>query len=486
MPCRHFLFRCVVCLSLWLACLLAVAGRADGCLPTSVRTLLPLGLPVAEVVTVDSIEPTYEEAVKPDSFVTGLTIMNATKVPGRLRVWEPDGNLRFDSGADADSLDGMTIRVRGNNSALQPLKPYKVKLRHKADLLCRGNERHYADKNWLLLKEKQFSLNIPIGFKVNELLDFAWTPAYEYVNLLFNGEFRGVYLLTEQVRRASCRIDVDEQTGFIIERDIYWWVEGTLSFESKLYHGFWQRYTFKYPEQEDVTEADLGYIRTAVNEMEDAVARGEGYSEYMDVNSFASWTLGHDLLGTKDSGGANRYLVKYDNTPDSKFCMGPLWDFDSNFGTAGVWTELHTDWVGYARRLFPAKDRTYAYAYIHAWERMYPLLRERMFPFLDSLAISPTGVAIDRSWQEEARFRQRPYVSVADNVAKAKAWFSDREYWINSHLGEVDEMGIQVGVEDLAARNTVPVQCFDLMGHRLRGRPKAGLYIEGGLLKHAR
>lgn len=50
------------------------------------------------------------------------------------------------------------------------------------------------------------------------------------------------------------------------------------------------------------------------------------------MDTFAKWILAQDYLAPLDAGGTNIYFYKYDSTDSSKLCMGPIWDFDSNFG----------------------------------------------------------------------------------------------------------------------------------------------------------
>ena len=111
-------------------------------------------------------------------------------------------------------------------------------------MLCRGNNL-FRDKNWLLLRAD--NLNTVIGFKVSEILNMQWTPGYQFVNVIFNDDYRGLYLLTEAVERnTDCRIDVDKSTGFIAEFDAYWWNED-FYIPSGLYSPELS-YTFKYPD----------------------------------------------------------------------------------------------------------------------------------------------------------------------------------------------------------------------------------------------
>ena len=450
-------------------------------------SVLRLGLPVVEIMTVNGEEPTAEEAVKPDKRCSGRTITNATKVPGQIVVWSASGERLYDSGEYVQGQSGMTVKIRGNNSAFRPQKPFKIKLQKKADLLVRGNPSHFRDKNWLLMKEWYNTLHTPIGLKVNELLGHSWPPACRQVNVLFNGEYRGIYLLVEQVRRNDrCRIDVDEQTGYIIERDIYWWV-APVWFETTMYNGFWQRYTFKYPDEDEVTQEQVAYIRQAVEEMEDAVRNPEGeYERYLDINSHAAWILGHDILGTLDAGGANRYLSKYDNTPHSKFRMETIWDFDTNFHRPGEWSRLHEESHTYSPLLFQSRNRAFAKAYVLMWKSLSPVIEEHISAFLDSLAVTESA-ALNASRRLEAALGFRSFVSFQQNVDEAKAWFASRKTWMDGQMAQIDTLDTRLDIHELMSSHTKQnpklstFNWYTSSGYQLSAPPtKKGVYISEG------
>jgi len=91
--------------------------------------------------------------------------------------------------------------------------------------------------------------------------------------------------------------------------------------------------TFKYPDSDELTLEDerVAYIQAYLSSLENVMlGKAEGdLNDYLDIRSCAKWTLTHDLLASWDSGGSNMYMLKYDNTLDSKMRMGPVWDYDS-------------------------------------------------------------------------------------------------------------------------------------------------------------
>ena len=285
------------CLSLVGACAAAVMAVAQ--VPTA-EELRTVGLPWVEVTTVGGEEPTCDY-LSPPPYATGSGIANATKVPGRLRIHAGEDDA-YDSGDYEEDVGGMTIKIRGNSSAYQDKKPFKVKLQRKADLLCRGDDDVFADRDWLLVKEEFLPkggalLHMMVGLETARLCGMPWEPQARFVNLTVNGDYRGVYMLCEAVERnPKCRIDVDKETGYVVEFDPYWWTESV--YFSTARHE--KKYTFKYPDPDEVTEDQVAYIRDVLGQLEDSLWAG-GYPSLIDVGSMATWLMAHYILGTYET-----------------------------------------------------------------------------------------------------------------------------------------------------------------------------------------
>ena len=327
----------------------------------TLASIIEKGLPVLYVQTVNQEEPTCEYVSAPSGSM-GRTIRNATKVPGRLTMYQRIEGLDsvvYDSGDYEKDVSGMTIKIRGNTSAYADKKPYKIKLQKKKDLLMRGNESKFKDKEWLLIKDHY--LFITAGYIVSELLNMPWTPGHHFVNVVLNDEYRGVYLLCESVKRnPDCRINVDKTSGYIFECDPYWWNEDVYvrSVTSPAYN-----FTFKYPDSDDIQPEQLTYMQGVVTDYENSL-NNTNYPDKIDVVSFASWCLAHDLMGTQDSGGANRFYSKYDSTDASRIVMPVLWDFDMAERTTSQWSRCH---VSHFDKLFSNANRQFVDEFV--WQQ---------------------------------------------------------------------------------------------------------------------
>lgn len=396
---------------------------------TDIEYYRKLEMPLLEITTIDGEMPTCDYVDHPEG-AFGHSTTNATKVPGRL-VMSLMGDTLYDSGEYCDGISGMTIKINGNTSAQGESKPYKLKLQKKADLLQRGDSIYY-DKEWRLIKDDE-TLNTMLGLKVNEMLRLQWTPQFTWCNVFINGYNQGIYLLIETIKRNSkCRLDVDK-TGYIIERDAYWWNEDVY-FKSTYFNDNRYGWTFKYPDSDDVTQEQIDYVQQYVNDVERAISDGT-YPELIDVESFAAWLLAHDILGTWDCGGSNLYLTKYDNTPQSKLAMGCLWDFDSNCGVGtNSWSRYRTANDFYFTMLFSNSNEAFTRSYRTKWDQVKETLPQELTLYLKEFASSPTAYAIDISRIYRANYYKTYRRTIEQNVNAINEYMEAHLKWLDQHM----------------------------------------------------
>lgn len=440
---------------------------------------------MVEISTVNMKEPTADPVDAPEG-LWGGTITNAIKVPGRIRMWMPDGSLAFDSG-DYSSDSGMTIKIRGNWSGRRPKCGYKIKLQQKSDLLCRNSDEGYKDKDWLLLSEEIVSLNTPVGRMINKLAGLPWTPAYRQVNVIFNQDYRGVYMLSESVKRNPVgRLNVDKASGYIVELDAYWWNE-PVYLKSNLYQQK-QQYTLKYPEDDKVTQEQLKLLQAMLNSMETSV-KADNYTDWIDCESLARWLIAHDLLGTSDFAGSNIFLLKYDSSPFTKFQMGNLWDFDTVFRTRDEWATAHYTMHFYPYYLFGSSNPAFAETYCRVWEECGNHIVDSVIDWLRDYVDTEEAVALNRSrvashlrWGNSEKTRNG-ILSVEADVADAIEWFTSRKTWMDNAVNNIRHQtgDITQSVGRNGADNSEN-SYYDLYGRRFETEPASGLYIHDGMI----
>lgn len=238
--------------------------------------------------------------------------------------------------------DTAQIRGRGNSSWNLAKKPYRLKL--KDDFRFMGMPA--KDNTWVLLAnhaDKTLMRNA-LAFEIGEACQMYFNPAYRFLDIVLNGKYIGNYMATDQVERNKNRVDLDKLTmadidlptisgGYLLEIDGFAsgdsvWFSGT--------GGYGTPVSVKYPDDEDINDQQLDYIRTHYSAFEAAVRNfvvgqtdTSNLTRYLDLTAFARWYLAFELTANPD-GIWSIYVKK--NRNDDKFYFGPLWDNDISFG----------------------------------------------------------------------------------------------------------------------------------------------------------
>lgn len=122
-----------------------------------------------------------------------------------------NGEFTLDpNGSDYDAASGrLEIRGRGNSTWGASKKPYRVRLETSTSLMGIAKSRH-----WVLLANAydKSQLRSYTAGEIAHSTDLAWSQTYRHVELILNGDYVGVYQLTEQVRIAGDRVDIEEMS----------------------------------------------------------------------------------------------------------------------------------------------------------------------------------------------------------------------------------------------------------------------------------
>ena len=237
---------------------------------------------------------------------------------------------------------GLTdIKGRGNSTWGMPKKPYSLKLTEKKSLL--GMPSH---KRWALLANysDKTLLRTETAFKLSSMLDnLAWTPRSQQVDLYLNGQYKGVYQLTEAIKLDENRVNVTEikkgnpSGGYILEID----VRRGEAFNFTTTQGI----VFCCSDPDDGLDKIInGDTRSLFEKIQEDVQAAEdalysagfadpdtGYRHYLDVDSFIDWYLVNEITKNNDAVFFASVFMYYDPVKE-KYCMGPVWDFDISLG----------------------------------------------------------------------------------------------------------------------------------------------------------
>ena len=378
--------------------------------------------------------------------------------------------LRIQGNADfKQQYDGaMEIKGRGNSSWGFPKKPYKLKLDKKTDLFGYGKNKHWVLlSNWL---DECYLRNWLAGEIAETLgvlrMDMTW------VDVVFNGEFRGNYMLGEHIRVDSKRVDVfdwsdlidDEESGHV-EEDLAWLdgkpgmdFSGGYIFElsseydeiSKFTTGRGLQVMVNTPEYANTSEKMFGAMRKIWADFENAYASENGYgtnglhyAEMADLASMAGYWLAQETMGNNDGSYKSRFAYK---DRGAKLKFGPVWDFDWGCGSAAVGTGA-TGWKVSTRQTVEKDGVTYYPNFFREWLddplfclRVYELYWSTLRPFLRERVLAAGKIYDEKVayLTESAQADRRRWANETYFSAKGwtRRWFDGDATAFRTYLGQ--------------------------------------------------
>lgn len=392
-----------------------------------------------------------------------------------------------------------SFRIRGNWTRSWPKKAYQMKLENRADLLDTGNADNRS-RTWVLLAECLDSTLLHNRIVSDLALELgAGAMESEYVDLYYDGCYRGVYLLSEKVQVGEGRVDVldydellkkwnnkvgqydlellaaaedtnrygsrftyvegvvedsrPDAGAFLVEMES----EGTLS--DRCY--FWLQdsetviYALKSPE--NASQNMMRFISEKLQSAQDLLRAGGVHPETgrtleqeFDLDAFARTLLIQELSYNVDG---YTYSSSWFVLPEGsdRFQPGPVWDFDLSFryywdgrnhGAAGFkdakgWL---TDFYRSPVYLKLARD-----IYLN---ELYPLVRDvllgdgsgRYLQSLDSYQahLSASAAMNEKLWGvvQEGRFYYGD--SFISELAMLRRFLTERSEWLYHAMTDLE------------------------------------------------
>ena len=258
------------------------------------------------------------------------------------------------------------IKGRGNSTWYADKKPYQIKLDKKASLLD-GSSANKA-KTWVLLANAydDSQLRNYVALKTAIAAGLTATPDCEFVDLYYDGEYRGLYLLAEKVQVANGRVEIDEienesSTETALEElptaigrnsygNLFQYVKGAVnaaspdaaggylieidnaSYSKERCYFYTSAGYFVLKTPEDATYDQVKYISEYVQAAIDAASEADGdAAQYFDLDSLARYFLVNEMAKNSDY---MRYSSTffYKGSGSDVLHAGPVWDFDLAFG----------------------------------------------------------------------------------------------------------------------------------------------------------
>lgn len=238
----------------------------------------------------------------------------------------------------------VSIELRGNTSLEFPKKSYAFETQDE-----NGGNLNISlvglpsENDWVLYgpySDKSLMRNV-ITYELARRMG-RYAPRTRFCEVILNGEYVGVSVLTEKIKQDDNRLDIakltandtigDDLTGGYILRIDRWDGVGWLSpYTQYVFYELWD------PDDNAILPIQLEYIHHFVDSVEAALYNMPQtpdtiVKQLIDIDVFSDYIISNELSKNVDSYRLSTYLYKDKDSNDSRLKMGPLWDYNIAYG----------------------------------------------------------------------------------------------------------------------------------------------------------
>lgn len=172
-------------------------------------------------------------------------------------------------------------------------------------------------------------------FEMGYGLNMPFTNHTRYVEVTLNGDYIGLYQLTEQIEVGKSRVDIGKKKGWLLSLD----VDDGPAEAPTAGDNFWSQVyrmpvCVKSPEAEDYAtpETLLDDAKKALGDLENVIHSHdyEALKKVLNVQSMIDYLLIQEYVYNVEV-SAPRSIYIHKDKGDALWTFGPLWDFDAGF-----------------------------------------------------------------------------------------------------------------------------------------------------------
>ncbi|MFK7926329.1 MAG: CotH kinase family protein [Bacteroidia bacterium] len=380
------------------------------------------------------------------------------------------------STGDCNDYDGkIGIEIRGSSSQSFDKKGYGFETRN-ADSSNRNVELLGMPKenDWILhgpYSDKSLIRNA-LTYEIGRSMG-RWAPRTRFVELSIDGNYQGVYVLMEKVKRDKNRVNIakldetntdpqDQTGGYLLKIDKTTGASPTTTWQGN----FGDLFQLEYPKEGESLPEQLTYIRDYITEFEQSLRTLQfvnddslGYRQYIEPNSFIDFLIVNELSKNVDGYRLSTWLHKdREGRGEDRLQMGPLWDFNLAFGNADYCTGgAPQGWVLNFNRFCPQdgwivnnwwdrllSDPRFQEDLINRWNelRVNELSEATLLGKIDQM-VAEIGPASQRNFDRWGTLGQYvwPNYYVGDTYLQEinylKNWVRDRLKWMDDNIEDI-------------------------------------------------
>ena len=389
----------------------------------------------------------------------GASIPDEPKIGATMKIlYVNDTTINYLSNQDDPAYLNYNGRIgiecRGSTSQGHNKKPYGFETRMDDDITNNNVSLIGlpAENDWVLnaMNDEPSYVRDCLSYYLAAQLGH-YAPRTKYCEVIVNGDYRGLYFLTEKIKTDKNRVNIAEMStsdngfpnvtgGYIIKADKL--TGGDVPAWSTSTYGLGNvDYIYHIPKPDVITPTQAAYIHNYFDTIQTVVAAhnqnvSQGYPAYLDIPTFVDFMIMGELSSNVD---IYQFSTFFHKDRMGKFRAGPVWDFNLtygyDFGSVGrsrydVLQFDNGDNIGsyFWRQLY--EDDLYSCYLFHRWAEVTadgaPLSYENVIHVMDSL-IEHISSPVFRD-----RMRWWSIYNYNNHINTMKTWLQNRYAWLNN------------------------------------------------------
>jgi len=252
-------------------------------------------------------------------------------------VWQ-DGTLSLINIDDENALSLVPARIRGRGNSTwwmgEDKRPLRIRFPEPRTMMGSA----HAATDWILLAN-HFDQSLLRNYSALHFARYSnramhYVPMVYFVHVYINGEYFGLYNLTDErdVNEGRMRLTADENpeiSDYFLQLDFRQYQSGVENedFVEVNEH----LYQIRYPNR--LTPAHVDYVKNYLYSVSNALREQD--DEVFSLINLASWVdfyIVQELFKNKDIYQASVFMHISGQGEDRRLYMGPVWDFDLSAG----------------------------------------------------------------------------------------------------------------------------------------------------------
>lgn len=286
----------------------------------------------------------------------GMEIPNEPKINGQVKIiYNGEGLRNYTNQTDFHFEGNCGLEIRGASSSGFPKKSYDLEIRDGGGLdLDTALLGFPSESDWVLSAQYTDKTLLRNMLSMHLIQGMGWyAPRFKPVELFINGQYMGVYIFMEKVKKGNDRVDIstlnpteisgDNLTGGYIlkvDKDSGNSNPGWESPFAPIPAGSPIVLDYDYPDADVIVPEQMNYIRNYFTDFEAVLASPEfddpvdGYRKYVNYASCLDALLISEFTRSIDAYRKSFFIYKDKASLGGKLVMAPIWDYDLTFGNA--------------------------------------------------------------------------------------------------------------------------------------------------------